>query len=246
MSVMEVPDESRQELADLARKMLGLLEPDLPLAARRRAAGAALRATMLFERDGLTGNATGLHAALEEAAREGVIPVKLARSTPVVMLHGGYENPLNQLGCVIAWAVADPERFREVAVSAPAALFEEVLRVYSPLRRVGRWATSDIECDGRPVKRGDLVWVDLESANLDHRQFSAPGELDLARKGGHLGFGYGRHLCPGAALARLEGQVLIRSLLSVRADQLRNCTVEWRDGIVARGPAKIATGRSAL
>jgi cytochrome P450 len=196
---------------------------------------------MLFERDAFTGNATGFHAVLEEAAREGVIPVKLARSTPVVMLHGGYENPLNQLGCLIAWAVADPERFRELAVSAPAALFEEVLRVFSPLRRVARWVTSDGECDGRPLKRGELVWVDLESANLDHRQFSSPGELDLARKGGHLGFGYGRHLCPGAALARLEGQVLIRSLLSIPADLFHELTVEWRDGIVGRGPMSIAT-----
>jgi cytochrome P450 len=239
MSVMEVPDARRQELGDLTRKMLGVLEPDLPSDARRRATGAALRATMLFERDGLTGNATGFHAALEEAACEGVIPVKLARSTPVVMLHGGYENPLNQLGCLIAWAVTNPDRFREAAVSAPAALFEEILRVFSPLRRVARWATSAVEGDGRPLQRGELVWVDLESANLDDRQFPTPGELDLTRKGGHLGFGYGRHLCPGAALARLEGQVLIRSLLSIPADQFREFIVEWQDGFVGRGPMKI-------
>lgn len=241
MSVMEVPDRHRPELDDLARRMLGLLEPDLPPDERRRATGAALRATMLFERDGLTRNATGLHAALEDAAAAGAIPVKLARSTPVVFLHGGYENPLNQLGCLIAWAVADPKRFREAAVSAPAALFEEILRVYSPLRRVARWATSDLEYDGRVLRRGDLVWVDLESANLDQRQFTAPDEVDIARRGGNLGFGYGRHLCPGAALARLEGQVLIRALLSVPPDRFRAVTVEWRDGIVARGPAKIVS-----
>lgn len=240
MAVMEIPDARRPELDDLTRKMLGLLEPDQPPDERRRAVGAALRATMLFEKDGSTGNATGLHAALEEAARQGVIPTKLARSTPVVMLHGGYENPLNQLGCLIAWAVANPERFRDAARSAPAALFEEVLRVYSPLRRVARWASSDVACDGRPLQRGELVWVDLESANLDDRQFSAPAELDFARKGGNLGFGYGRHLCPGAALARLEGQILIRSLLAIPADSFREFAVEWRDGIVARGPMTIA------
>jgi cytochrome P450 len=239
MSAMEIPDTHRPKLGDLLRGMLGLLEPDLPVEARRRGASAALRATMLFERDGLAGNATGLHAALEEAARQGAIPVKLARSTPVVVLHGGYENPLNQLGCLIAWAVANPERFRDAGKSAAAALFEEVLRVFSPVRLVARWAMSDGDCGDWTLKRGELVWVELESANLDSDRFSAPADIDLTRKGGHLGFGYGRHLCPGAALARLEGQVLIRSLLSVPADWQREFTVEWRDGVVAQGPKMI-------
>ena len=106
LSMMDVPDAYRGRLAELARDMLGLLEPDLADAARRRAKNAAMRATLLFERDGAAGRATGLHAVLEEAARNGSIPVKLARSTPVVVLHGGYENPLNQLGCVI-WAPSE-------------------------------------------------------------------------------------------------------------------------------------------
>lgn len=239
LSMMEVPDAYRPKLGELSRGMLGLLEPGLPQAARRRATNAALRATLMFERDGAAGRATGLHAALEDAARDGLIPVKLARSTPVVVLHGGYENPLNQLGCVIAWAVANPERFRDAAVSAPGVLFDEILRVYSPVRLVARFAAADGLHDDRPLKRGDLVWVDLESANLDPHQFSAPGELDLTRKRNHMGFGHGRHLCPGAALARLEGQALLRALLSIPADPFHEFTVQWRDGVVARGPMTI-------
>lgn len=239
LSLMEVPDAFRPKLDDLARGMLGLLEPDLPDAARRRATNAALRAALMFERDGAAGRAAGLHAALEDAARDGIIPVKLARSTPVVVLHGGYENPLNQLGCVIAWAVENPGRFRDAAVSAPGVLFEEILRVYSPVRLVARWAAADGVHDDRPIKRGDLVWVDLESANLDEHQFSAPREVDVTRKRNHMGFGHGRHLCPGAALARLEGQALLQALLSIPADLFHELTVQWREGVVARGPMAI-------
>ncbi len=240
LSVMEVPDEHRAKLSELTRGMLGLLEPDLPEAARRRATNAALRATLVFERDGAAGRATGMHAALEDAAREGLIPVKLARSTPVVMLHGGYENPLNQLGCVIAWAVAHPARFRAAAQTAPRLLFEEVLRVYSPVRLVARWATTGGLAGDSRYQPGDLVWVDLESANRDPDQFSAPDELELSHKRNHLGFGHGRHMCPGAALARLEGQALIRSLLALPDGQFHQLTVQWRDGVVARGPMTIA------
>lgn len=237
LSTMEVPDDRRPQLGALAARMLGLLEPNLPPEERRRAASAALRATILFERDGSAGTATGFHAVLEDAARDGLIPVRLARSSPVVMLHGGYENPLNQLGCVIAWAVDDPDRFRAAAATAPGLLFEEVLRVFSPVRLAARWAVSD---DGDlPVRRGTFVWVDLESANRDERRFPAAGELDLAKRRGHLGFGYGRHLCPGTGLARLEGLVLIRALAALPVELLRGFTVEWRGGELARGPLRI-------
>jgi cytochrome P450 len=237
LTAMEVPDDRRAQLGDLAGRMLGLLEPDLPAQERRRAANAALRATILFERDGTAGTATGFHATLEAAARDGVIPVRLARTTPLVMLHGGYENPLNQLGCVIAWAVEDPDRFRAAAATAPALLYEEVLRVFSPVRLVARWVGAD---GGEPhLERGRFVFVDLESANRDARRFPAPGELDLDRRRSHLGFGYGRHMCPGTGLARLEGQVLIRALAALPGDLLRGFAVEWRDGTLARGPVRI-------
>jgi len=227
--------------------MLGLLEPDLPAAARRRTTNAAVRATMLFERDRLSGRAVGLHRALETAAEQGTIPAKLARSTPVVVLHGGYENPLNQLGCVIAWAVSDPERFG-VAASAPDLLFEEILRVSSPVRLVARWASGTGE-------RGKLVWVDLESANRDGEQFVSPDDVDPSKRRRHLGFGFGAHACLGTALARLEGRVLIAALSGVPQDLLHEFVVEWRPGTVAHGPASIvrppsgaqrATARAAI
>lgn len=236
LSAMEVPDDRRTVLGELAGRMVGLLEPDLPAEVRRRAASAALRATILFERDGTAGTATGFHAMLEEAARAGRIPQKLARTTPIVMLHGGYENPLNQLGCLIAWAVEDPDRFRAAALRAPDVVYEEVLRTYSPVRLVARWAGAGGDL---PIEPGTFVWVDLESANRDPGRFADPGELDLDQRRGHLGFGFGAHRCPGTGLARLQGRVLTDALLALPAGLLREFAVEWRDGTLARGPARI-------
>jgi len=206
LSVMGVPDERWPQFSGFARGMLGLLEPDLPPARRQQTTGAALRATLVFERDARAGRSTGLHEALEKAAREGVISEKLARSTPVVVLHGGYENPLNQLGSIIVWAAANPEQFRSAAFS-PISLFEEIMRVYSPVRNVARWAVeSGMSADQR-LTRGGFVWADLESANHDHRRFSEPGTVDPTVRRSNLGFGFGRHACPGAALGRIEGEV---------------------------------------
>ena len=54
----------------------------------------------------------------------------------------------------------------------------------------------------------------MAPANWDARRFSQPDELDLHRDDGpHVGFGYGRHQCVGQQLARMELQIVLRTLL---------------------------------
>jgi cytochrome P450 len=71
------------------------------------------------------------------------------------------------------------------------------------------------------------------------RPFPDPDRLDLARDPNrHLAFGLGSHYCLGAPLARLEGQVAIRTLLDrVRAfaPAVPPGSVRWRRGLVLRG-----------
>jgi len=53
------------------------------------------------------------------------------------------------------------------------------------------------------------------SGNRDERHFPDPDRFDIHRKvGRHLSFGFGIHLCLGAALARLEGRVALDEVLN--------------------------------
>jgi cytochrome P450 len=103
-------------------------------------------------------------------------------------------------------ARADPTRLREAV--------EELLRFESPVERaLTRWVAEDVELGGQPIGRGDLVVAVLGSANRDGAQFERPDELDVNRHDTkHLAFGRGSHYCLGAPLARLEGEIALRTL----------------------------------
>ncbi|MGW0060421.1 cytochrome P450 family protein [Streptosporangium sandarakinum] len=108
---------------------------------------------------------------------------------------------------LLAFLRADPQRI-------PAAV-EEFLRCTGPAEiAVMRYALQPVELGGTVIPAGEAVQVVYAAANRDPRRFDGPALLDPARPdNGHLGFGHGLHYCLGAALARAETQIALRSLL---------------------------------
>lgn len=105
--------------------------------------------------------------------------------------------------------VADP-------ASAPDAV-EECLRWVTPIQAFTRTATVPTELAGQAVEEGDWVVLLYASANRDEAAFGPDaGRFDVTRPAhpAHLAFGFGEHLCLGAALARLEGRVFLDEFLS--------------------------------
>jgi cytochrome P450 len=68
---------------------------------------------------------------------------------------------------------------------------------------------------GPTMCRGEKIVFGLASANRDESAFDAHDRFDLSRANWreHVAFGAGPHVCPGASLARLEGQVLLAAVL---------------------------------
>jgi cytochrome P450 len=88
-----------------------------------------------------------------------------------------------------------------------------VLRLESPLQSFTRKAVSDNDVEGITIPAGSRVVVLFASANRDERKWEHADTLDVTRNtSGHLGFGYGVHMCAGASLARLEGQAILGAL----------------------------------
>jgi cytochrome P450 len=109
------------------------------------------------------------------------------------------------------WLAGNPE-------AIPAAI-EEILRFESPVQHVTRVATQDVEVLGQELPAGARLLLLFGSANRDERRFDRPDELDLRRDPvRNLAFGEGIHHCLGAPLARLEGQIVLETILREMPD----------------------------
>ncbi len=92
---------------------------------------------------------------------------------------------------------------------------EELLRFEPPGPHVARWVAEDVGLHGQTVPRGSALLLMVASANRDERRFEDPDQFDINRDiGRHATFGYGAHLCLGAALARLEGRIALEEVLA--------------------------------
>ena len=125
---------------------------------------------------------------------------------------------------------------------------EEILRLESPVQMSARLAGDDTEVAGRAVKRGELVIIYLAGANRDPKVFTDPHRFDIERDnaGKHLSFSGGRHFCLGAALARAEGEVGLRTFFERFPDARLAGDGSRRDTRVLRGWSSlpVALGRA--
>jgi cytochrome P450 len=157
----------------------------------------------------------------------------------ILLLVAGHITTTNLIGNGMLALLQHPEQ-RRALQDDPSLLpgaIEEFLRYDSPIQFSGRLALSELELNGYPIPAGTAVAIGLGSANRDPRQYEDPDRLNIRRtENRHLAFGAGMHFCLGAALARLEGQIGIGTLLRRFPElQLATSEVEWRQTGVLRG-----------
>lgn len=93
--------------------------------------------------------------------------------------------------------------------------FEEMIRHQGVLQSIGRTAKQPTEVGGTKLHPGQRVFLLLQSANRDEREFADPARFDIRRRAPrHVGLGHGQHHCIGSHAARLEGRVLLQELLA--------------------------------
>ncbi len=175
------------------------------------------------------------------AAREDGVGLTDAEleATAGLILAAGFETTVNLLSNGVVLLQEHPEelaRLRAEPALWPTAV-DEVLRVDPPVLLTGRVARCDTRVAGVAVRRGDVVTCLLAGANRDPDVFVDPDRFDVGRTNArdHVSFSAGRHYCLGAALARMEGEVGLRTLLDRFPDLTLAPGAERRPTRILRG-----------
>lgn len=154
-------------------------------------------------------------------------------ATVFLMYLAGHVTTVNLVGNGVVALLTHPEQLAMLKADPKLAknMVEETLRYWGPVDFIGRRiAKDDLEIADTAIPRGEQVTVSLASANRDPERFADPDSFDITREDAnrHVAFGKGIHVCLGAPLARVEGQVAFETLfrrypdlrLAVPADEI--------------------------
>jgi cytochrome P450 len=107
---------------------------------------------------------------------------------------------------------------RRILVADPSLIpnaVEETLRFDPPSQYQGRVTTREVRIHGETIPKGAKVLLINGASGRDERKFPDPDRYDVRREiDFHLGFGYGRHVCLGAFLARMESKIALEEFLA--------------------------------
>jgi cytochrome P450 len=155
-------------------------------------------------------------------------------ATVFLMFLAGHVTTVNLVGNGVVALLTHPAQLAKLKADPELAkgVVEETLRYWGPVDFIGRrMAKEDVEVDGTVIPTGEQATVSLASGNRDPERFANPDVFDITRADAnrHVAFGKGIHVCLGAPLARVEGQVAFSTLfrrfpelrLAVPAEEVR-------------------------
>ena len=157
----------------------------------------------------------GLGSEIYAAAGRGEITEDQAGLLVRSLLSAGVDTTVHTLAWALHALAVNQDQWQALrddpALARPA--FEETLRHASPVQTFFRTTTRAVDVAGTTIPPGEKVLLFLGAANRDPRAWAEPDRFDIRRRAaGHVGFGSGIHACVGAALGRLEGELLLAAL----------------------------------
>jgi cytochrome P450 len=163
-----------------------------------------------------------------------------ARMFCLSLLVAGNETTRHLLSGMLVALAEHPDQRAALAADpslVPAAV-EEGLRWVTPIQAFGRTTVQATHIGGEPVPADAFVIMLYASANRDESAFGPTAHaFDVTRPVDppHLSFGFGEHLCLGAALARMEARVFLTELLARTPDWEVTGAGEWTRSTLVRG-----------
>jgi 4-methoxybenzoate monooxygenase (O-demethylating) len=165
------------------------------------------------QRDALATN--GLGAAIYSAAAASGVAENEAGMLVRSFFSAGLDTTVAAIGSALMCLAQNPGEWQKLRAdrSLVRNVFEETMRLESPLQSLFRTTTRDVGVGDTRIPADDKVLLILGSANRDPAYWQEPTRFDITRRlQGHVAMGVGIHQCVGQVIARLEAEVLFTAL----------------------------------
>lgn len=172
----------------------------------------------LFERKRREPGDDMISRMLQAQEDDDVLSEEEVLSMAFVMYLAGHVTTVNLVGNGVVALLSHPGQLALLKADPTLAknMVEETLRFWGPVDFVSRrFAKEDLEIAGTEIAKGKHVTIGLAAANHDPGRFANPEDFEITREEAnrHVAFGKGVHVCLGAPLARIEGQIAFETLM---------------------------------
>ncbi|MGW7426612.1 cytochrome P450 [Streptomyces sp. NPDC054813] len=204
------------------------------------------RMTALLD-DPATHGLMGELAALRDSLDDDRPSEEMLATVGVTMFGAGTVSTSGFLTMALVYLLTRPTA-RDLLRDRPDLIgpgIEELLRVNLSIGdALPRLALADVRLGDAGIRKGDLVLVLVEGANLDPEKFPDPHRFDVHRDNtaDHLSFGGGAHYCPATALGRAHARIALEVLLDRLPDlalAVPPAQLVWRTGFMKRIPERL-------
>ncbi|MEP7349372.1 MAG: cytochrome P450 [Sphingorhabdus sp.] len=250
--MMDIPEERFEEFGAWSDAMGGILGGILdpsPEGRRFEAEGRAATAKMnayaseiIAERRVKPGTDLVSDLVISRVAHEQMTEQEIMASV-TQLVFAGNETTANLMALTLHALSLYPDQRRRLAADRsliPAAI-EEVNRWSTPVAVKSRTARGGNAMIGDiPIPDDATIYCLPIAANRDPARWDAPDEFDIARPPQpHIGFGFGKHVCLGLNLGRLEAIVWLNRLLDELPDWSLVGDADYGTNFFVRGPKSI-------
>ncbi|PTL75787.1 cytochrome P450 [Vitiosangium sp. GDMCC 1.1324] len=222
--VLGVPLQDREQFMEWAEP---LADFNAPAAGTDMLALARRANTAMRELSGYLGNvieerrrAPGedLLSKMIQSQEEGQMTPEQLVANAILILVAGHISTTDQLSNSLHDLLTHPDQFKKLQEDRTLvrSAVEEMMRFNTAVPNIHRIATETFQLRGKTIRKGDVVFMCMASANRDPEAFPDPDRFDITRDSNHqkhMSFGFGPHHCLGAGLARRELEIAFEVLL---------------------------------
>ena len=248
LAILGLPEDDYPRMLRLTQELFGAEDPDIARLVEDESQFGVLVDFMNYftaltgdRRAHPTGDLASVIANAEIDGRS--LPDMDTLGHYVIIATAGHDTTSSVIGGGLLALLDHPEQL--ALLQADPTLIhsaaDELIRYVSPVKHFMRTCQEPFTVGGVAFQPEDHLLLSFASANRDETVFSDASRLDVRRENAasQLAFGFGRHFCLGAHLARMEIRAIFRELLG-RAERVElDGEPTWIRANFVQGPKSI-------